>query len=185
MINSCLLQEAIWSQLLTETAYAVALILKGILRDVHAKQQHQCLASVKDFLLAKLKNEEAEKQEQAVMPLAKQKHETAWGKKEMEQIAFQELEKDHRNLVAAATLDGSELMDNRSLFSHNSSELNLFKDRNQKLVQDWVSLFPNGNSLNAASEGTFSRPKSGSVDHLVQDTTISNHSEAQVMLPLH
>ena len=65
----------------------------------------------------------------------------------MEQITFQELEKDHRKLVAAAKLDGAELMDNRSLFSHNSSELNLFKDRNQKLVQDWVNSFPNGNSF--------------------------------------
>ena len=49
-----------------------------------------------DFLIAKLKREEAEKQEQAAMRLAKQKHEIAMRKKEfeiqMEQMALQLLE---------------------------------------------------------------------------------------------
>ena len=75
-----------------------------------------------DFLMAKLKREEAEKQEQAAMRLAKQKHEIAMRKKEleiqMEQMALQELEEDHRQRVAAAKLDETELMDNHSLFSH-------------------------------------------------------------------
>ena len=58
---------------------------------------------------------------------------------QIEQLALQELEENHRQRVAAAKLDEAELKDNRSLFSHHSSELNLFKDRgsdkNQKLVQ--------------------------------------------------
>ena len=45
-----------------------ALTLKGSLREVH-------------FLMAKLKREEAEKQEQAAMRLAKQKHEIAMRKR--------------------------------------------------------------------------------------------------------
>ena len=60
---------------------------------------------------------------------------------QMEQMALQELEEDHRQRVAAANLDEAELMDNHSLFSHRSSELNLLKDRgsdrSQGLIQDW------------------------------------------------
>ena len=97
-----------------------------------------------DFLMAKPKREEAEKQEQAAMRLAKQKHEIAMRKKEleiqMEQMPLQELEEDHRQRAAAAKLDDAELMDNQSLFSQYSSELNLLKDRgsdrSQILVQD-------------------------------------------------
>ena len=69
----------------------------------------------------------------------------------MEQMALQEWEEDHRQRVAAAKLDEAELMDNHSLLSHHSSELNLLKnrgsDRSQRLVQDWVNSFPPGNSL--------------------------------------
>ena len=138
-----------------------------------------------DFLMAKLKREEAEKQEQAAMRLAKQKHEIAMRKKEleiqMEQMALQELEEDHRQRVAAAKLDEADLMDNHSLFSHHSSELNLFKDRvsdrSQRLVQDWVNSFPPGNSLTAASDLNFSRPCSATADPPVQDTAPSNPPE--------
>ena len=131
-----------------------------------------------EFLMAKLKREEVEKQEQAAMRLAKQKHEIAMRKKEleiqMEQMALQELEEDHRQRVAAAKLDEAELMDNHSLFSHHSNELNLIKDRgsdrSQRLVQDWVNSFPVGNSLTAASELIFSRPGSATADPHFQDT---------------
>ena len=86
-----------------------------------------------DFIMAKLKHEEAEEQEQAAMRLAKQKHEISMRKKElevqMEQMALQEMEEDHRQRVAAAKLKEAELMDNQSLFSHHSSKLNLLKDR--------------------------------------------------------
>ena len=134
-----------------------------------------------DFLMAKLKREEAEKQEKAVMRLSKQKHEIALRKKELEiqteQMALQEMEEDHRQRVAAAKLDEAELMDNHSLFSHHSSELNLFKDRGsdrgQGLVQDWVYSFPAGNS----SELNFSRPGSATADPPVQDTAPSNPPE--------
>ena len=93
-----------------------------------------------DILMAKLKREEAEKQEKAAMRLAKQKHEIAMRKKEfekqMEQMALQELEEDHRQRVATAKLDKADLMCTRSLFGHHSSELNLLKDRDQINVTD-------------------------------------------------
>ena len=134
-----------------------------------------------EFLMAKLKREEAEKQEQAAMRLAKQKHEIAMRKKEleiqMEKMALQELEEDHRQRVAAAKLDEADLMDNYSLFSHHSSEVNLFKDRgsdrSQGLVQDWVNSFPAGNS----SELNFSCPGSATADPPVKDTSPSNPPE--------
>ena len=100
---------------------------------------------------------------------------------QMEQMALQELEEDHRQRVAAAKLNEAELMDNQSLFSHHSSELNLLKDRgsdtSQRLLQDWVNSFPAGNSLTAASELNFSRPGSATVDPSVQYTAPSNPSE--------
>ena len=134
-----------------------------------------------DFLMAKLKGEEAEKQEKAAMRLAKQKHEIARRKKEleiqMEQMALQELDEDHRQRVAAAKLDEADLMDNHSLFSHHSSELNLFKDRgsdrSQGLVQDWVNSFPAGNS----SELKFSRHGSSTTDPPVENTAPINPPE--------
>ena len=72
-------------------------------------------------------------------------------------------------------------MDNHSLFSHHSSEMNLIKDRgsdrSQGLVQEWVNSFPSGNSLTAASELNFSRPGSATADPPVQDTAPSNPPE--------
>ena len=145
-----------------------------------------------DFLMAKLKREEAEKQEKAAMRLAKQKHEIAMRKKEleiqMEQMALQELEEDHRQRVAAVKLDEAELMDNQPLFGHHSSELNLLKDRgsarSQRLVQDWVNSFPAGNSLTAASELNFSGPGSATADTPVQGTAPSNPPESTHMSPV-
>ena len=67
------------------------------------------------------------------MRIAKQKNAIAMRKKEleiqMELMTLQELEKNHRQRVAAAKLDEAEIMNNRSLFSHHSSELNLLKNR--------------------------------------------------------
>ena len=113
--------------------------------------------------MTKLKREEAEKQKQAAMRIAKQKLKIAMRKKEleiqMEQMALQELEEDHHPRVAAAEFDEAELMDNRSLFSHHTSELNLLKDRgsgrSQRLVQEQVNSFPPGNSMTAGSELIF------------------------------
>ena len=138
-----------------------------------------------DFLMAKLKREEGEKQEQAAMRLAKKKHEIALRKKEleiqMEQMALQELEEDHRQRVSEAKLDEAELMDNHLLFSQHSSELNLLKDRrsdrSRRLVQDWVNSFPTGNSLTAASELNLSRPGTAAADPPLQDTAPSNPPE--------
>ena len=76
------------------------------------------------------------------MRLAKQKHEIAMRKKEleiqMEQMALQELEDDHRQRVAAAKLYETELMNNHPLFSQHSSEQNLFKDRGSDKSQRLV-----------------------------------------------
>ena len=62
-----------------------------------------------ESLMAKLKREEAEKQEYAAMGLDKQEIEIALKKKELEiqleQMALQELEVDHRQRVAAGKLD--------------------------------------------------------------------------------
>ena len=112
--------------------------------------------------MSKLKREEVEKQEQAVLCLAKQIHNIAMRKKEPEiQITAGQL--------VTADLNETELMYNRSLFSHHSSELNLLKDRgsnrSQYLVQDWVNSFPLGNSLTAAIELILSRPGSLTVNH--------------------
>ena len=100
---------------------------------------------------------------------------------QIEQMALQDLQKDHRQRVAAAKLDEAELMDNRSLFSHHSSQMNLLKDRgsdrSQRLVQDWVNSLPPGNSLTAATELSFSRPGSATADPPVQDTAPSNPPE--------
>ena len=133
-----------------------------------------------DFFMANLICEEAEKQEQAAMRLAKQKHEIALRKRleiQMEQMTLQELEEDHRQRVAAAKFDEAEIMDNHSLFSHHSSELNLFKDRgsdrSQGLVQDWVNSLPAGNSI----ELNFSRPGPATADLPVKDTAPSNPPE--------
>ena len=86
-----------------------------------------------NFLVARLKREEAEKQEQAAMRLAKKKRKIAMKQKEleiqMEQMALLELLQDHRQHIAAAKLDEAELKDNCIFFSHHSSELNLPKDR--------------------------------------------------------
>ena len=72
-------------------------------------------------------------------------------------------------------------MDNRSLFSHHSSELHLPKDRgsdrSQKFVQDWVNSFPPSNSLTAAGELNFSRPGSAAAYQAVEDTSIGNPPE--------
>ena len=69
-------------------------------------------------------------------------------------------------------------MDNHSMFSHHSSDLNLIKnrgsDRSQRLVRDWVNSVPAGNSLTAASKSNFSRPGSATADPPVQDTAPSN-----------
>ena len=138
-----------------------------------------------DFIMANLKRKEAEKQEPAAMRLAKQKLKITMRKKEleiqMEQMALQELEEDHCQRVAAAKLDEANLMDNRSLFSHHSSEINWFKDRgsdkSQRVVQDWVNSFPPGNSLTAASELNFSRPGSATAFPPVQDTVSINPPE--------
>ena len=72
-------------------------------------------------------------------------------------------------------------MDNHSLFSHFSSELNLLKDRgsdrSQRLIQDPVHSFPSGNSLTAASESNISRPDSAIADPPVQNTAPINPPE--------
>ena len=161
-------------------------ILKVSLRKVHVKQHHQCLASVKmTFSWQNLKAKKLKYKNKLPCVLLSKDMKLPWEKKDleiqMEQMAFQELEEDHRQRVAAAKLDEAELMDNHSLFSHHSSDLNLPKDRgsdgSQRLVQDWVNYFPAGNSSTAANEFNFSRPGSATADPPVQDTAPSNPPE--------
>ena len=70
----------------------------------------------RDFIMAKLKREVAEKQQKDAMRLAKKQHKIVMRKKElekqMEQMALQEVEEDHRQRVAATRLDEAELMNN-------------------------------------------------------------------------
>ena len=86
----------------------------------------------------------------------------------MEQMALQELEEDHNQLVAAIKKDEANLMDFRSLFNHRSSELILLKDRglyrSQQIFQDWENLFPPGNSLITARELNFFRRGSETIE---------------------
>ena len=100
---------------------------------------------------------------------------------QLEQMALEEVEEDHRQRVAAAKLDEAELMDKRSLFSHHSSELSLPKDggadKSRTLVQDWVNFFPPCNSLNTANELNFSCPGSAIINQPNQDITVSNPPE--------
>ena len=173
-------------------------VYEGVNTQVQSKRSSRRTASSMssqrkhDFLIAKLKREEAEKQEQAAVRLAKQKHEIAMRKKEleiqMEQMALQQLEEDHRQRVAAAKLDEAELMDNHSLFSHHSSELNLLKDRGsdrcQRLVQDWVNSFPPGNSLTAASELNFLVLVQHPLTPLFKILPLVILQKTQIMLPV-
>ena len=123
------------------------------------------------------------------MRVAKQKHEIVKRKKELkiqlqlDQMAIQELEEDHHQRIAAAKLNEVELMNNCSLFSHHSSELNLFKDcgaiSSKKRVEDWVNSFPAGNTRTASSEPNSSRLGSATTQPPVQDTANYYNLEQQ------
>ena len=152
-MNSCLQLEAILALLWTET-FAREFIFKFSLEESCAYPIQQRLAN---SIMAREKLEGCEKQRQAALHLAKQKHKIAMRQKELEmeieQMAIEELEEDNRQRVAAAKLNEAQTMNNRSLFSHQSSENNLHKvrgsNRGQKLDMDWV---PTGTSLTTASE---------------------------------
>ena len=96
-------------------------------------------------------------------------------------MGLRKLGEDYRQRVAAAKLDEAKLKYNCLLFSHQSSELNLFtdreSDRSHRFFQDWASSFPLGNSLNNASELNFYRLGSATADNPVQDTALGNPSE--------
>ena len=142
--------------------------------------------------MVKLKREEAEKQEKAALSLAKKKHKTAMRKKEheiqkqLDQMAIQELEEEHRQRIAAGNLNDAELMDNCSFFSHHSSELNVFKDRGsfrgKKRVEDWVNWFLAGKTRTASSEPNSSRLGSETNQPLVQDTAYYKNVEEQLTI---
>ena len=140
--------------------------------------------------MTKLKREEAEKQEQAALHLAKQKHEIAIREKELailkqlDQMAIRELEEDHRQRVAAAKSGEAELMDNCSLFNRHLSELNLFKDRgsirSKKRVWYGVNSFPDGKKKDCLKWTSSSRPGSATTHPLVYDTADYNNLEQQL-----
>ena len=89
-----------------ESVAARDIVCEGVVPQWQSKRSsHQAASSMSsqrkhDFLMTKLKREEAEKQEQAAMRLAKQKYEIAMRKKDleiqMEQMPLQKLEEDHR-----------------------------------------------------------------------------------------
>ena len=104
-------------------------------------------------------------------------------------MALLEMEEDHYQRVAAAKLGVGELIDNRSLFSHHSSELNLNRDRGsercQKLLHDCVKSFSTGNTLTATKVLNFCCTGSATTEPTVQYTGPSNPpSKIQVTLPV-
>ena len=83
-----------------------------------------------DYLIAKMKREEIEKQNQAAIRLAKQK----------KQMELDELEKNNRKRLAEATLQEFELLDAVSKGSQSETTANDRSSmRGEKAVQDWIN----------------------------------------------
>ena len=80
-----------------------------------------------DYVIAKMKSEEIEKQNEAAVRLAKQK----------KQMELDELEKNIRKLLAEATLQEFELLDTVSKGSHSETTASSRSSmRSEKAVQD-------------------------------------------------
>ena len=83
-----------------------------------------------DYVIAKMKREEIEKQNEAAIRLAKQK----------KQIEIDELEEDSRKRLAEATLQEFELLDAVSKGSHSETTASARSSmRSEKAVQDWIN----------------------------------------------
>ena len=104
-----------------------------------------------DFFMAKLRREEAEKQEQAAMRLAKQKPEVAMRKKELEMQMEQMALQDHRQRVAATKLDAAELMDNHSSLKSSWNSFSVHTARSCNLLPSKKRFIVNISRLNCSN----------------------------------
>ena len=128
-----------------------------------------------DYVIAKMKREEIENQNEAAICLAKQK----------KQVKIDELEEDNRKQLAEATLQEFELLDAVSKGSHSERTASARSSmRSEKAVQDWINtslaLSFNNNENTGEPEITKDPPECPShnngeavEDH---DTDISRHS---------
>ena len=128
-----------------------------------------------DYVIAKMKREEIEKQNEAAIRLAKQK----------KQMELDELEESNRKRLAEATLQEFELLDAVSKGSHSETTASARSSmRSEKAVQDWINtslaLSFNNNENTGEPEITKDPPECPSHnngeavdDH---DTDISRHS---------
>ena len=83
-----------------------------------------------DFVIAKMKHEEIEKQNEAAIRLAKQK----------KQMEIEELEENNRKRLAEATLQEFELLDAVSKGSQSETTASAKSSmRSEKAVQDWIN----------------------------------------------
>ena len=83
-----------------------------------------------DYVIAKMKREEIEKQNEAAIRLAKQK----------KQMEIDELEENNRKRLAEATLQEFELLDAVSKGSHSETTVSARSlMRSEKAVQDWIN----------------------------------------------
>ena len=83
-----------------------------------------------DYVIAKMKREEIEKQNEAAIRLAKQK----------KQMELDELEENNRKQLAEATLQEFELLDAVSKGSHSETTASAMSSmRSGKAVQDWIN----------------------------------------------
>ena len=83
-----------------------------------------------DYVIAKMKNEEIEKQKEAAIRLVKQK----------KQMQLDEMEENNRKRLAEATLQEFELLDAVSKGSHSETTASARSSRrSEKAVQDWTN----------------------------------------------
>ena len=83
-----------------------------------------------DYVIAKMKREEIEKQNEAAIRLAKQQ----------KQMELDELQEGNRKQLAEATLQAFELLDVVSKGSHSETTASARSSmRNEKAVQDWIN----------------------------------------------
>ena len=127
-----------------------------------------------DYVIAKMKREEIEKQNEAAIRLAKQK----------KQMELDELEENNRKRLAEATLQEFELLDAVSKGSQSETTASAKSSmRSEKVVQDWINTslaLSFNNEKTSESEVTRDPPEcpSHNNDEAVEDhnTDISRHS---------
>ena len=128
-----------------------------------------------DYVIAKMKHEEIEKQNEAAIRLAKQK----------KQMEIDELEENNRKRLAEATLQEFQLLDAVSKSSQSETTASARSSmRSEKAVQDWINnslaLSFNNNEKTGEPEVTKDPPECSSHNNAEavedQNTDISRHS---------